>query len=227
MSSRCLRNDRAIFFMGSMRERMVWRHHSSRNFAAPGWRVVFPKLLKGFLEKVGADGFQVVAEHVAQPESLIAGKVVFAFEQEPAGFLQYRLITIAIHASRFSGADIVESIVHFRDDMEAVEDVEGLRAFLTNDLQIWLPHVRADKQDFRRQFVSDQGEESLKRFDGSFLADPEQTSHPEIDLINQRQVLVAPCILDFIHADGVDGTQCPMSQPEGDDVLYGVVDLVP
>ena len=25
---------RATFFMGSMRDRMVWRHHSSRNFPA-------------------------------------------------------------------------------------------------------------------------------------------------------------------------------------------------
>src|SRR5260370_263991 len=99
--------------------------------------------------------------------------------------------------------------------MEAVEDMEGLRAFLTNYLQIWLPHVRASEQDFRRQVVADQGEESLKRFDGSLLADPEQTSHPEIDLVDQGQVLVAAGILDFVHANGVDGTQCPMSQPEG------------
>ena len=29
-----LRRERAIFFMGSMRDRMVWRHHSSRNLPA-------------------------------------------------------------------------------------------------------------------------------------------------------------------------------------------------
>ncbi len=29
-----LTKDRAIFFMGAMRECMVWRHRSSRNFAA-------------------------------------------------------------------------------------------------------------------------------------------------------------------------------------------------
>src|ERR1041385_298726 len=34
MSSRCLRSERAIFFMGSIRERMVCRHHSSRNLPA-------------------------------------------------------------------------------------------------------------------------------------------------------------------------------------------------
>ncbi len=30
---------RAIFFMGSMRERMVWRHHSFRNFPAQAGEV--------------------------------------------------------------------------------------------------------------------------------------------------------------------------------------------
>ena len=29
-----MRRERAIFFMGSIRERMVWRHHSSRNLPA-------------------------------------------------------------------------------------------------------------------------------------------------------------------------------------------------
>ena len=80
---------------------------------------------------------------------------------------------------------------------------------------------------FRRQFVSDQGEESLKGLDRSFLADPEQTRHPEIDLINQRQVLVAFGILDFIHADGVDSPERTMLQTPGDDVLDGVVYLLP
>ena len=35
--------------------------------AGPGWRIVFPELLKGFLQKVGTDGFEIVAEKIAQP----------------------------------------------------------------------------------------------------------------------------------------------------------------
>ena len=62
------RSDRAIFFIGSIRERMVWRH---QRFAGPGRRVVLPELLKGILEKVSPDGLQVVAEEIAEPEVLL------------------------------------------------------------------------------------------------------------------------------------------------------------
>ncbi len=56
-------------------------------------------------------------------------------------------MAFALHAARFSGADLIESLVHLRDDMEAVEDVQSLGALLANDLQIGLPHVGADEDD--------------------------------------------------------------------------------
>ena len=111
--------------------------------------------------------------------------------------------------------------------MEAVEDVQRLGAFLADDLQIGLPHVGADEHDLRSQFVADDGEESLKGFDGSFPAHPEQARDAEIDLINQRQILVAFGVLDFIDADGVDLAEHPVLQPEGDDVFDGVENLFP
>ena len=44
----------------------------------------------------------------------------------------------------------------------------------------------------------------LKGLDSPLPADPEQAGDAQIDLIDQRQVLVAFRILDFIDADGVD-----------------------
>src|SRR5262245_45719480 len=52
--------------------------------AGPGGRVVIPKLLKSFLEKVGPDGFQVVAEEIAQSEVLLRAEILTAPEQQPA-----------------------------------------------------------------------------------------------------------------------------------------------
>jgi len=46
----------------------------------PGWRVVIPRLLKGFLEKVSADGSQVVPEQIAQAEALFDFQILFAFK---------------------------------------------------------------------------------------------------------------------------------------------------
>ena len=69
--------------------------------------------------------------------------------------------------------------------------------------------------------------ESWKRLDRSFPADPKQAGDVRIDLVNQRQVLVAFGVLDFVDSDGVDGAECAMLQPEGDDVFDGVENLFP
>jgi len=54
------------------------------------------------------------------------------------------------------------------------------------------------------EFFSDDGEETLKGFQGAFLADPEQGGNPLIDLVDQGQVFMAFGMLDFIHPDGAD-----------------------
>ena len=75
--------------------------------SGPGGRVVIPELLKSFLEKVSADGLQVVAEQIAQAEALFGLQIFLAFEQQPARLLQHRHGTFERHAARFSGADFV------------------------------------------------------------------------------------------------------------------------
>ncbi len=81
--------------------------------------------------------------------------------------------------------------------------------------------------DLGNDFLAHGGEESLKGLDGPFLAHPEQAGDAEIDLIDQRQVLVAFGVLDFIDADGVDLAERPVLQTPGDDMFDGVKDLVP
>src|SRR5215470_4826662 len=51
--------------------------------------------------------------------------------------------------------------------------------------------------------------------------------HADIDLIDQRQVLVAFGVLDFIHADGVDLAQLAVFQAPGDDMFDGIENLIP
>jgi hypothetical protein len=76
-------------------------------------------------------------------------------------------------------------------------------------------------------WVADDGEEALEGFDGAFLADPEQAGESLIDLVDQRQVLVAFGVLDFIHTDGADRLQRAMLEAPVDHVFDGVADLVP
>src|SRR5262249_58838886 len=130
-------------------------------------------------------------------------------------------------AACFLSADLVEGLVHFGDDMEAVEDMQGLGAFFPDDLEIGLPHVRADEHDFGNDFLAHRREESLEGFDGPFLADPKEASDADVDLINQRQVLVAFGVLDFIYANGVDLTERAVLQSPGDHMFDRIEYLVP
>ena len=66
-------------------------------------------------------------------------------------------------------------------------------------IQVGLPHIRAHEDDLGDDLFAHGSEESLKGLDGSFLAHPEQSSDAKVDLIDQRQVLVAFGVLDFIH----------------------------
>ena len=105
--------------------------------------------------------------------------------------------------------------------------MQGLGAFLTDDLQIRLPHIGADEDDLRCQFVTDDFEETLKGFDGPLAAYPEQAGDVEIDLINQRQILVAFGVLNLVDSDSVDLAEHPMFQPKGDDMFDSVENLIP
>ena len=55
----------ATFFIGSMRERITWRHHWSRNLAAQRGGLVIPELLEVLLEQIGANALEVVAHQIA------------------------------------------------------------------------------------------------------------------------------------------------------------------
>jgi hypothetical protein len=110
-----LRSERAIFFMGSIRDRIVWRHHSSRNLPAQAGELYFPELLKGFLEKVGMDGLEVVVEEIAQAEVLVSAEILAAAEQQPTGFPEDRGAALAFHPAGFLGTDVVQCLVHIGD----------------------------------------------------------------------------------------------------------------
>src|SRR5215469_14675812 len=111
--------------------------------------------------------------------------------------------------------------------MEAIEDMQRLGTFLADHIQVGLPHVGADELDLGRGLFSDDGEETLKGFQGAFLADPEQAGDPLIDLVDQGQVFMAFGILDFIYPDGADRLQGTMLQAPADHILDGVTHLVP
>ena len=53
--------------------------------SGPGRRSILPELLKGFLQKLGADRLEIVAKESAQPEVLVGAKVLTTTEQQTGG----------------------------------------------------------------------------------------------------------------------------------------------
>src|SRR4051794_5362351 len=105
--------------------------------------------------------------------------------------------------------------------------MEGVGAFLANDFQVRLPHVGADEDNLGSHFVADGSEEALKGFDRSFLPNPEQACDAEIDLVDERQMLLSFGVLDFVDSDGINLARGSMFQSKGDDLLDGVENLFP
>src|ERR1017187_3129551 len=195
--------------------------------AGPGGLTIFPELLKGFLQKVGTDGLEVVAEEIAQSEVLVGTEVLAAAEQQPAGFPEDWGAALTFHAAGFLGTDVVPCLVHIGDDVEAVEDMQGFGAVFADELQIGFPHVGADEYDLGNYVFAHSGEESLEGFDGSLFAYPEKAGNAQIDLVDQGEVFVTFGVLDFVDSDGVNLAEHPVLQAPGDHVLNRVEDLVP
>src|SRR5487761_2066318 len=111
--------------------------------------------------------------------------------------------------------------------MEAVEDVQGVGATFADYAQVRFPHVRADELDLLGEVLADHVEELTEALNGAFLADPQQACRLGIDLIDERQIFVAPSVLDLIDTDGTDRPQGTLTQSPLHDILDGQANLVP
>src|ERR1022692_4996127 len=78
--------------------------------AGPVRRVVSPELLEVLLEQVSADGFQIVAEQIAEAELLLGGEILLALEHAPARLLQQRLGSVAGPPPRFAGTNLIHGL---------------------------------------------------------------------------------------------------------------------
>ena len=157
---------------------------------------------------------------------LFGAEVLTVPEQQPARLLEDRGASLAFHAAGFLSADLVKGFVHIGDDVKTVEDMQSLGAILADELQIGLPHVRADEADIGNDLLAHGGEESLEGLDGPLFAYPEQAGDTQIDLVDQGELFVALGVLDFIDADGVDLAERAVFQAPGDDVLDGIENLL-
>ena len=193
----------------------------------PTRTVVLPEGVKGFLEREGADGFEVVFKQVAQFGGLPDGEVGPALEETIPGVFEDGFVAVVGELFGLLASDFINGLAEFLGDMEAVEHVEGGGQHGGDDVQVGFPHVGADDFDFRAALGSEGLEETRKGLGVAIPDDAEEAFAPAVDLIDQRHVFVPFAVGDFIDSDGGDVLQIAVFEAEIDDPFYRTTDGVP
>ena len=140
------------------------------------------------------------------------------------------------------GTDFVEGLTEVLHDVEAVENVDRPGEPVADDGQVGFPDVRADDSNAVQEtgrllhtghFLLAQvlllqfGKAVVQALLGPLFAHPQQPPTVGVDLVQQGQIVMALTKLDFIHAQSSDLVEAAMGEAIVNDVLDGVVDLVP
>ena len=193
----------------------------------PTRTVVLPEGIEGFLEREGADGFEVVFKQVAQFGGLPDGEVGPALEETITGVFEDGFVAVGGELFGFLASDFINGLAEFLGDVEAVEHVEGGGQHPGDDVQVGFPHVGADDFDFRAALGSESLEEAGERLGVTVANDAEEALAAVVDLIDQGHVFVPFAVGDFIDADGGDVLQIAVFEAEIDDPFHRAADGVP
>ena len=95
------RRVRAIFFTGSMRDRIARKVQSLMKVSAPSTVVSSHSCCRSS-EEVGPDGAQVIAKEGRELDALAVGEILGPLEQAPSAVFEHRFEAVLRHLSRFA-----------------------------------------------------------------------------------------------------------------------------
>jgi hypothetical protein len=111
--------------------------------------------------------------------------------------------------------------------VEPIEDVDDDRAAFAYDAEEGLPHIARDEEDRLRPFLAEHVEEGVEARRGSLLRDVKQTPATVVDLVDEREVLVALLPREVVHADGSDAVEVAVLETPANSVVHASEDGVP
>jgi hypothetical protein len=123
-------------------------------------------------------------------------------------------------------ANSIDRLAEQLRDVKAIQDVDGRAAF-ANDFEERLPHVAGDECNGFRTRVAEHVEEAMEAGCRPLFGDVEQTTMSLIELVNEREVLVALFPGELVDADGPNAFEVAMLQPPSHRVLDATEDGVP
>lgn len=153
-------------------------------FHGPSPKNIFPESLEIFLEQISSHRLQVVLEKIAEFINLLAGQVLWVFQQKPSPTGQNRRQSTAPKFLGFTGRDLGDDLVHMTHDIEPVENIDCLRRHLCDDPEVRLSHVAANKTQLLTFFRIKPLAEASKGFNRPVLSYPEQPALADYKLQN-------------------------------------------
>ena len=114
-----------------------------------------------------------------------------AFEKGPSAIHKDVPLSGGFELGHFHATDLINGLPELPHNVEAVQDIQGLRGFFGNDLQIRWPHIATDELELGRPLLSEHAEEAKKGLGSPLIAAPEKPSGSGIELVDHGEVLVA------------------------------------
>src|SRR5580700_8601988 len=193
----------------------------------PGRGDVGPDVVEVLLEEVGARRLEVQTQQVSQAALLFRRQVAWALEQAPAGVLEGHWVALTTEFGGVLTARLVDGLVEVGDDVELVEDVDGLARVALDHLEVRFPHVAADHVQRVRAGLAEPREEGRDRRLRATLRHPEQAAAFGVDLVDEREELVPLAVGDLVDAQRPNAVEVPVLEPVGDDPRDRAVHAVP
>ncbi|MDD2710991.1 MAG: hypothetical protein PHV34_23690 [Verrucomicrobiae bacterium] len=190
----------------------------------PGFGTIMPEIGEVFLEDVSADRAQIMAQELTQGYAQAPAEIFPAFKQCPTQVDQQGFAASPAHGGGFFPAGGIDGFIELLVDVKAIQNVDRMGNFFGDNLQVGLPHIRADKTQTVHEIRTQFAETSQQSGFGAFFTHPKQTTASRVDLVNQGQKAVGAFALapmDLVNADGLNSQQRTMFQAPFDNPFHG------
>jgi len=156
--------------------------------------------LEAFLQEIRANALEVVLEHILQLEALLGSQVLGVLQEAIFDMLQHIFVALTAQAPDLRSPNFIERFVQCGHNVVAVQDVEGVWQLLLDNLEVRLPHVRANKLHGSTPLFALLTKKAHQGFDGSVSRDIQQTPDASVKLVNQGEVLLSLPEVDFVYS---------------------------
>ena len=138
------------------------------------------------------------------------------FKSKP-GVLDQFLVLLALFPN-FVPTNLVDGLIEMPDNVELVENHCGIGVVLSNDLDVWVPHVAADAFEILGPFRTKRGKKAGERGFCSLFTAPYELAGLQIIDIGQIDLAFLPG--NFVNPNMSEIRQVPMCQTILDNVIH-------